>query len=200
MIKVKLSDRDAREIDAMVETSFWSLEGKPMSAEAFIRQLFGDVPSFFSSEEELRTLWSKPSTRKELLTALEEKGYTNAYLEDLRKLVHGEDSDLLDVLNYVAYHKEFVPRRERAEEAKLRLGDYDPQQQAFLRFVLEQYVREGVRELSDAKLPDLLALRYEATADAQRTLGEMDTIRETFRGFQAHLYRGRPDQNRGLFL
>ncbi|MFT5837008.1 MAG: type I restriction-modification system DNA methylase subunit [Candidatus Azotimanducaceae bacterium] len=49
----------------------------------------------------------------------EAHGYTAPQLEDLSKLVHGEDSDLIDVLNYVAYHKDLVPRLDRAEQAKI---------------------------------------------------------------------------------
>lgn len=73
---------------------------------------------------------------------MEEKGYTNAQLKDLKQLVHGEDSDLLDVLSYVAYHKDIVPRLERASKAKIQMNDYNQKQQEFLNFVLEQYVRE----------------------------------------------------------
>lgn len=189
MIKVKLSEGNERELDSMVKTSFWSPSGTPISAPEFIKQLFGDLPNFFQSEDELRKLWCLPSTRKKLLSELEEKGYTNDQLEDLRNLVHGEESDLFDVLSYVAYHKDLVPRLERAEKAKIQLGDYNAKQQDFLNFVLEQYVKEGVNELDDAKLPDLLELKYNAIADAKRELGEIKSIRETFIGFQEHLYR-----------
>ncbi len=92
------------------------------------------------------------------------------------------------MLSYVAYHKDLVPRLERAEKAKIQLGDYNAKQQEFLNFVLEQYVKEGVDELDDAKLPDLLELKYKAIADAKRELGEIKSIRETFIGFQEHLY------------
>lgn len=187
-IKVILADNKVRELDSMVKTSFWSPNGTPISATEFLKQLFGDLPGLFNSEEELRKLWSLPSTRKKLLAELEEKGYTNEQLEDLRKLVRGEDSDLFDVLSYVAYQKDLLPRLERAEKAKIQLGDYNPKQQDFLNFVLEQYVKEGVDELDDAKLPDLLELKYKAIADAKRELGEIKTIRETFIGFQEHLY------------
>jgi type I restriction enzyme R subunit len=189
MIKVKLSEGNERELDSMVKTSFWSPSGKPISAAAFIKQLFGDLPNFFQSEDELRALWSLPGTRKKLLIELEEKGYTHGQLEDLRKLVHGEDSDLFDVLSYVAYHKDLVPRLERAETAKIQLGDYNAKQQEFLNFVLEQYVKEGVDELDDDKLSPLLTLKYHTIADAKRELGEVKTIRETFIGFQERLYR-----------
>tara|TARA_R110002033_G_scaffold155169_3_gene191454 strand:+ start:4176 stop:6554 length:2379 start_codon:yes stop_codon:yes gene_type:complete len=191
MIKVKLSDNKVREIDSMVKTSFWSPTGKPISSQEFIEQLFGDLPSFFTNENELRQLWSLPSTRKKLLTELSEKGYTNSQLEDLRNLIHGEDSDLFDVLSYVAYHKDLVPRLERAGRAKIQMNDYNQKQQEFLNFVLEQYVKEGVDELDDSKLPNLLELKYKAIADAKRELGDIKSIRETFIGFQEYLYQER---------
>ncbi|WP_242158204.1 EcoAI/FtnUII family type I restriction enzme subunit R [Aestuariivivens sediminis] len=191
MIKVKLADNKVREIDSMIKTSFYNpVTGAPMSAQEFLDQLFGDLPALFQSEDELRKLWSLPSTRKKLLEELNEKGYTHAQLEDLRKLVHGEDSDLYDVLNYVAYHKDLVPRLDRADKAKIKLGDYNQKQQEFLNFVLEQYVKEGVDELDDAKLPDLLELKYKAITDAKRELGDIKSIRDTFIGFQGHLYGG----------
>jgi len=190
MIKVKLSDNKVREIDSMIKTSFWSPQGKPISAQEFLNQLFGDLPALFQSEEELRKLWSLPSTRKKLLEELNEKGYTHGQLEDLRKLVHGEESDLYDVLNYVAYHKNLVPRLDRADKAKIKLGEYNPKQQEFLNFVLEQYVKEGVDELDVDKLPDLLELKYKTFTDAKRELGEIKSIRNTFIGFQGHLYGG----------
>lgn len=189
MIKVTLADNKVREIDSMVKTSFWSPSGQPISAIEFIEQLFSDLPAFFANENELRKIWSLPSTRRKLLNDLSEKGYTNAQLEDLRLLIHGEDSDLFDVLSYIAYHKDLVPRVERASNAKIYLSDYSKKQQEFLNFVLNQYVTQGVNELDDTKLPDLLELKYDALADAKKELGDIKTIRETFINFQAHLYQ-----------
>lgn len=191
MIKVRLGDNKVRELDSMVKTSFWSPEGKPISAKEFIERLFGDLPSFFRNEEELIRLWSIPGTRKQLLEELSEKGYTTAQLEDLRKLVHGEDSDLYDVLSYIAYHRDLVPRLDRAERAKVHLNTYRHNQQEFLNFVLDQYVKEGVNELDDEKLPDLLELKYNAIADAKKELGDIKSIRDTFIGFQQYLYNNR---------
>jgi len=50
-------------------------------------------------------------------------------------------------------------------------------------------VKEGVDELDDAKLPELLELKYHALADAKQALGDIKSIRDTFIGFQEHLYR-----------
>jgi type I restriction enzyme R subunit len=44
----------------MIATSFWSADGKPISAEEFLNNLFGELPNLFKSEEELRTIWSNP--------------------------------------------------------------------------------------------------------------------------------------------
>jgi type I restriction enzyme R subunit len=188
VIRVKLADGKARELDSMVKTSFWDPSGKPISAQQFIQNLFGDIPTLFSNEAELRKIWSLPDTRKRLLEELGEKGYTTAQLNDLRKMIHGEDSDLFDVLAFVAYHRDLVPRLERAEKAKVHLGSYKPAQQDFLNFVLEQYVKTGFEELDDAKLPKLLELKYKAIADAKHALGDIPSIRKTFIGFQEHLY------------
>ena len=189
IIKVKLSDGKEREIDATVKTTFWGSDGSQISQEDFMQQLFGDITGFLKDEEALRKVWSLPTTRKKLLTELSEKGYTNSQLEDLRNLIHGEDSDLFDVLSYVAYHKDLVPRLERATRAKIQLNDYNQQQQEFLNFVLEQYVKEGVEELDIDKLSPLLYLKYNSITDAKNVLGDIASIKETFIGFQEHLYQ-----------
>lgn len=188
MVKVRLSDNKVRELDSMVKTTFWSPDGQPISAKEFIERLFGDIPNFFKDEDELRRIWSMPGTRKQLLEELSERGFTQTQLEELRNLVNGEDSDLYDVLAYIAYSKDLLPRLERAEKARIHLNAYDAKQQSFLNFVLEQYVREGVSELDDAKLPDLLELKYHSIADAKKELGEIKNIRDTFIGFQGYLY------------
>jgi len=188
MIRIKLADHKVREFDSMIKTCFYSPTGKPISAEEFITQLFGDLPALFRNEEELRSIWSLPGTRKKLLEELGEKGYSNEQLNDLRRLIHGEDSDLYDVLSYVAYSKEPIARLDRASKAKIHLNSYDPAQQEFLDFVLEQYVKIGVSELDDAKLPKILELKYQTIPDAKRQLGDLKSIRNTFINFQEHLY------------
>ena len=189
IIKVTLSDNKVRELDSMVKTSFWSPSGTPISGTQFIQQLYGDLPTFFGSEEKLREIWSLPSTRKKLLNELEEKGYSEEQLDDLKRAIHAEGCDIYDVLSYVAYHKDCVPRLERATQAKIMLMDYDAKQQAFLNFVLDQYVKEGVKELDDKNLSELLKLKYKELADAKQELGEIKTIRDNFIGFQEYLYR-----------
>ena len=188
MVKIKLSQDVVREINSTVSTTFWDPQGKLISAEEFMQILFGDIPKFFESEEQLINIWSVPETREKLLESLSEAGYSVSQLEDLRKLVNGQESDLFDVLSYVAFHSDLIPRLERRSYAKIHLDSYDTDQQEFLNFVLDQYVKKGVGELSDDKLKPLIERKYNTIADAKKVLGSPITIRETFIGFQKYLY------------
>jgi hypothetical protein len=66
-IKIRLADGKERSIQSMTATTFWSPEGRPMSAAEFIQRLFGDLPALFKDEDELRALWSEPQTRRRSL-------------------------------------------------------------------------------------------------------------------------------------
>jgi len=189
MIKVRLSGRKVLELDSMVKTSFWSADGTPISSDQFITNLFGEIPSLFSSESQLREIWSNPDTRRKLLEELSERGYTRPQLEDLRRLVNGQNSDLYDVLAHVAYEAALVPREGRAERAKVELASYSPAQQEFLNFVLDQYVRAGSDELDTQKLPDLLELKFGSVSDAKPAIGNIPEIRDMFIGMQSTLYQ-----------
>src|SRR6056297_568627 len=46
-IKIKLADGKERTIQHMMATSFWSPDGKPMSAAQFVEKLFGELPGLF---------------------------------------------------------------------------------------------------------------------------------------------------------
>ena len=173
-IKVKLADGKERTIQHMMQTSFWSPDGKPMSATEFIERLFGDLPDLFKDEDELRQLWSAPGTRRKLLEGLGEKGYGKAQLSDLAEMVDAKNSDLYDVLAYIAYTSPPLSRQERVAAHQDRIFSiYRDQQREFLRFVLDQYIREGVGELDDSKLPKLIELKYHGVDDAVSVLGSV---------------------------
>lgn len=191
-IKIELADGKARKIQHMSATSFWHPDGTPMSAAEFMDELFGKLPEFFKDEDELRALWSEPGTRKKLLDGLAEKGFGIDQLTEMQKVIEAEQSDLFDVLAYVAYADDPMTREERAAQAEAMLGqEFDSKQQAFLSFVLGHYVKEGVTELDDTKLGPLLKLKYNnALADAFAELGNAEVVRRAFVGFQKYLYQG----------
>ena len=149
-----------------------------MSAAQFIESLYGELPGLFKDEDELRTLWSKPDTRKKLLSGLEEKGYGTEQLAEVRRMIDAEKSDLFDVLAYIAFALPAITREERVEKRKgIIFQRYTDKQQEFLAFVLDQYIDQGVSELDQEKLPDLLELKYHTVGDAVEELGRVSEIR-----------------------
>jgi type I restriction enzyme R subunit len=188
-VKVKLADGKERTIQHMMMTTFWHPDGTPMSAQQFMELLFGKLPDFFQSEEELRKLWSAPDTRAKLLAALAEKDFGHASLVEMQKIIGAENSDLFDVLAYVAYNLPPVPREERADHARVYINStFNAKQRAFLDFVLSHYISVGVEELDQQKLTPLLRLKYGAIQDAVSDLGHPEEIGKTFSGFQKYLY------------
>ena len=188
-IKVKLANGKERMIRSMTATSFWSADGTPMSAAQFLESLFGALPEFFKDEDQLRALWSDPVTRKSLLSGLADKGFGAEPLAEMQKLIEAENSDLFDVLAYVAFEAPTETRSERANKARTVVHQqFNDKQQAFVEFVLAQYVKQGVDELDAEKLSPLLKLKYTALNDALKDLGSPEQIRQMFIGFQRHLY------------
>ena len=189
--KVKLADGKERTIQHMMVTSFWHPDGTPMSAQQFMELLFGKLPEFFKDEAELRAIWSVPGTRSKLLERLAENGFGGEQMAEMQRIVDAQNSDLFDVLSYVAYAAPTKTREERATQAKVDISaTFNAKQQAFLDFVLAHYVAEGVQELDQDKLTPLLRLKYNnSISDAISDLGRPDQIGEMFSGFQKYLYK-----------
>jgi len=188
-LKIKLRDGKEREIQHMISTSFWSADGRPVSVQEFMDNMFGAMPEFFKSEEELRKIWSDPITRKAFLEKISAIGYGKDELEMLQKMIDAEQSDLFDVLNYVSFLKPTISRVERVEQTKEKIfAGLNDKQKEFLDFVLSKYEEKGVEELDEEKLPVLLNLKYHAIANAEQSLGNVDSIRSIFFTFQQNLY------------
>jgi type I restriction enzyme R subunit len=188
--KVKLRDGKGRTIQHTVQTSFWSADGKPISAEEFLNNLFGELPKLFKDEEELRKLWSNPLTRKTLLENLDAAGFPKDDLLTLQKLVDMEKSDLYDVLEYV-FNGDYIAmtREARAKAAEATIfALLNDKQREFIAFVLSKYVDTGVDELDQEKLPILLTNKYQSLEDAKEILGDVSNISRLFVEFQEHLY------------
>ena len=173
----------------MISTSFWSADGKPIPVEEFMNNMFGAMPEFFKSEEELRIIWSNPITRKIFLEKIAEIGYGRNELETLQKMIDAEQSDLFDVLTYISFLSQPISRMERVEQTRNDIfAGLDEKQKDFLEFVLLKYEEKGVEELDEDKLPVLLNLKYHAIANAEQSLGSVEDIRSVFFNFQEKLY------------
>jgi len=97
---------------------------------------------------------------------------------------------LLDVLELIAYNKSPM---ERAERVRLMheeiLNELSEKQIPFMEFVLQQYVENGVDELSLNQLPELVKLKYGTIKDACDKMGVTGKdLKKLFTDFQKTLY------------
>lgn len=188
-IVVKLADGKERSIRYLAATTYWH-EGRQITAQEFMQQLFGDLGNLVASEDELRAVWSDPDRREAFQQRLQDLGYDADRLDDMRRLIDAADSDIFDVLAYVRFTLAPLSRHERAGSARATgLNGYQREMRAFLDYVLEAYEKHGVDELASRKIADFLRIRYGGTNDAKRLLGPVPAIREAFIAIQAHLYQ-----------
>jgi type I restriction enzyme R subunit len=188
-IRVKLRDGKEFQIEHTVSSTFIGADGRPMTVQEFLNSLFGKLPDLFKSEDELRRIWSNPLTRKTLLEQLDEAGFGKDELTTLQKIIDAEQSDLFDVLEFIAYSQKPITREARVANAQKNIfAMLDNSQKEFLEFVLSKYIETGVEELDQEKLPSLLELKYHSVSDASKKLGGVTMIRQLFIEFQKHLY------------
>ena len=190
-IIVQLAEGRELEIKSMI-TTMLLYDGVTVTPQEFIKKIFNVIklPRFFSNEEELRKIWSSPITRKELLNKLEENGLARQDLKNVQELIEAENSDLYDVLEYIAFSKKPISRKIRVDNAHDEIfRNLTDNQKDFLNFVLSKYIQDGVDELELEKLSDLITLKYKALYDGEKALGEIGSIKEMFINFQKHLYQ-----------
>ena len=193
-VYITLSDGRARQIKHISSAMYWSPDGKPITAKEFLERMFDDLPRFFGDEDQLREIWSDPSTREKLLSDLGEVGYDEEKLESMKELIDAKDSDVYDVLAFVAYAMQVRTRSERVAEAKPAIAQHyaNYKQREFIDFILDKYIEDGVNELAASKMRSLITLKYNTLIDATTVFGSTALIRETFIGFQRLLYAQSP--------
>ncbi|WP_366099322.1 EcoAI/FtnUII family type I restriction enzme subunit R [Limnobacter sp.] len=191
-IVIKLADGKERLIQHMTATNFVGPDGKLLSAAQFIQLLYDtlSLPEYLKDEAQLREIWSDPATRKHLLGRLDDAGFGRDNLAAIQSIIEAENSDLFDVLQFVAYNKPTVPRAERVKATINEIhGELDERQQEFVDFVLSQYVELGVDELDREKLPQLISVKYGNLNDGLAKIGGIDQAMAAFLGSQRRLYQ-----------
>ena len=189
-VRIKLGDGKEREIIIVKETYFY-LDGNPVTIEQFISKLFDTLklPEFMKNEEELRKLWSNPTTRAELLKNLDGHGFSKEDLTQLKSVIDANDSDLFDVLQYVSFANPIITRENRVSSAKSNIYNFvNDKQREFIDFILRNYIKDGEDELELSKLPTAINLKFGSISGAERNLGSLKEIQNLFVEFQKYLY------------
>lgn len=193
-LTVRLSAaRELKVID--VEIRYIDENGRPLSAQQFVERLMVKLPGLFSSAEELRETWSDPDQREALLQKLAQAGFDAEQLATLRRMFAAEQSDLFDLLAFLAFEQPMETRRTRAEATRANSPFFDQfeQQSArdFLHFVLNRYEETGVAELARDRMPGLIKMSgLGTTRDASRAFGGSPAnVLAAFRQLQHELYQ-----------
>jgi type I restriction enzyme R subunit len=192
-VVIKLADGKDREFQHMTSKMFYSVDGTPMSLTEFIQSLFNtlEMPDLFKNEDELRAIWSVPSTRAQLLKQLESAGFPTSELVSIQELIDAQNSDLFDVLEFVKYALKPVSRETRANKSRsIMESGIEAKQLEFVDFLVSQYVESGVEELEESKLETLLEIKYSDVFEGIKTIGngEVSKVRNLFLTFQRNLY------------
>lgn len=166
-------------------------DGKLITLKEFVNVLVDNetLPKFFKDDEDLRTQWQNPETRKALLEKMEHDGFSLDKLLKVQEMLNYEKCDLLDVLEYLVYQTTPIEREKRVAIARSEItAELNTKQTDFVNFVLNQYIEQGYTELSMENLPELIKLKYGTINDAKAELGSLGEINKVFVGFQKGLY------------
>lgn len=186
-IVIKLSDK--REIEVIKDYMFMDVDGKPISTKEFIEKIFGHLPQYFNSKEELIKIWANPLSREKLLHKLEIAGFGIDKLTSLQEIIDAKESDLLDVLEYIAYSIKPIKRLDRVEENRDSIySNLNDNKKDFVNFLVDLYINAGVSQLSNNNIKDLINMKYNSLEDAKKSLGGINNIKEVFTNFQKSLY------------
>jgi len=184
-IKVQLAPHRVIFIDDMVETLYFDASGKPVTPEQFLKDLFTKLPDFFTDEDSLRRIWSNHETRSQLIDELATRGFDLEKLLALRDAFNAEDSDVYDLLRFIAFDKEIISRRERVSGSDLSFTkELDEKSREFVDFVLSQYEKNGFEDLD---LTELLKLKF-GNVSIVEEMGGVENVRNNFRQLQETLY------------
>jgi type I restriction enzyme R subunit len=188
-LKIKLGDGKERQIVSSTNTYFYDTSGTPVTVQQFIEKLYGAMPDFYTTEDDLRAIWANPETRDAFLARLAELGFGVAELETVQSIIDATDSDLFDVLAYISFLTPPTTRRDRVEHTRRDLGPgWTVKEVEFLDFVLGKFEVRGSDELGMDKLATLLQLKYHSISDAIIELGGVDEIRARFVALQKLLF------------
>lgn len=193
--KVVVNLAKGRKVEIIdIDTRYVGADGTPLNAEEFLKQLVDSLPSLYKDVEQLRTIWANPSERSILFAELEKAGFGTNNLKDLKSMMNADDSDIFDVLAYLSFNTPMKTRRERVsrvngnEQVFAVYSDYKAID--FLKFILMRYEADGVEELGEDKIGDLIKLsELGSIQDAKNVFGGLPQLKKAYYQLQENIYQ-----------
>lgn len=146
-------------------------DGKKLRVVQYTQFTAERVRTLYPTAAELRSKWSDPDQRREIIEKLAESGIS---FDELATTANQPDADPFDLLCHLAYNASLRTRRERAERLRREKKDffdqYGPKAQAILHDLLEKYADHGAAQFV---LPDVLEV---PPISGHGNVGEIVTI------------------------
>jgi len=144
----------------------------------------------YPTAADLRSSWSRPLERKEIIERLEDRGIE---FEKLMEETNQPEADPFDLLCHIAYNAPLRTRRERADrllkDKKDFFDNYGPEARLILNDLLTKYAEFGVAQFA---IPDVLEMPPISNrgnlAEIVGYFGGTDKLREAVAELQAQLY------------
>lgn len=174
-----------------IETTYVGEDGKPLKTNEYLELLIGILGKFYDNEEGLREIWANPKNRKELLGKLRDMNIDESQLNDLKQIFEAENSDIYDVLAHLSFNLEIKTRSERTlavENSSFIEKYHNDKAKEFIEFILERYRKDGVKELDEDKLSDLVKLSGIERNELRESFGSYN-IRDEYFELQREIYR-----------
>lgn len=165
-------------------------DGKQLRVVRYTDYAAEKIRTLFSDSIQLRTRWSNPSERSEILDMLAERGIS---FTELAEAAAQPDADPFDLLCHLAFNAPLRTRRERAQRVREDRRDFFDQYGFEARQILDELL-EKYAEFGDAQftLPDVLKVppisEHGQIADIVRIFGSADNLREAVTELQRVLY------------
>jgi type I restriction enzyme R subunit len=127
--------------------------GKRLAVVKYTDYAARQLRSMYTSAAELRSKWSKPEQREQILSLLVDRGIT---FEQLAETTKQSDADPFDLLCHVAYNAPLRTRRERTERIRKDKKDFfdkfGDEAKQILNEILDKYIEFGTEQLTDMNI------------------------------------------------
>jgi len=163
-------------------------DGKRLAVVKYTDYTARQLRGMYTSAAELRSKWSKPEQREQILSLLEDRGIT---FEQLAEATKQYDADPFDLLCHVAYNAPLRTRRERAERVRKDKKDFfdkfGDEARQILNEILDKYIEFGTEQLTDMnilKVPPIslhgnlmeISVLFGGPAELRDSLGELQNL------------------------
>lgn len=143
--KVRINGVDVHILNERVQ--YYDTNGK-LTTESLVDYSKKNILGKYATLDDFLQNWNAEDKKQAIIDALQERG---VLLESLREASGKTDLDDFDLICHIAYDKEPLTKAERANNVRKRgyLHQYSELAQQVLSSLLDKYMDEGIRDLSN---------------------------------------------------